>query len=157
MKKLVLLAVALVMAGCATVMPEPRMPFPAEEYAKLNRSGSAKVTGQVFLKTAGGDVKFGAGNEVILNPVTSYSDEWYVRAFIGKAWLEDADVRLWSYAQKTISDGSGRFMFRRVPNGEYYVLSKVTWSVHGVNDQGGYLCKKISVVNSEDVDVMVTE
>lgn len=38
------------------------------EYATLEKTGTAVVTGQVFLKTRAGDVKPGADNVVYLNP-----------------------------------------------------------------------------------------
>ena len=87
------------------------MTFPEHEYQNLLQSGTATVKGQAFLKTRGGDVKVAAGNKVILNPVTSYSNEWYEKALIQGKNLVEAEPRMWNYVMKTVADGSGRFMF----------------------------------------------
>ena len=72
--------------GCATMQPQ-RVPrtavFNEDEYATYAGDGTATITGQAFVKTRGGDVKFGAGNKVFLNPVTTYSTEWYQKYVIG--------------------------------------------------------------------------
>src|SRR5262245_40298090 len=96
--------------SCATP-PVERIPFPREEYAALEKSGSAVVSGQAFLKTRGGDVKTAAGEEVYLNPVTSYSEQWYEVAYTGGRALTEADPSYSDYVQTTIADGDGRFSF----------------------------------------------
>jgi hypothetical protein len=137
------------------------MPFPAAEYAKLQKTGTAVVRGQAFLKTRGGDVKTAAGNEVLLNPVTSYSDEWYAAYFVKKQQLVDPDPRLFDYVRKQLADGDGRFVFREVPAGEYYLTATVSWEAPvGYNGhlrpQGGVISKRISVKEGESAEIVLT-
>lgn len=135
------------------------MAFPEGEYLALPKTGTATVRGQAFLKTRGGDVKTAAGNRVLLNPVTSYSLEWYVRAYIQNQRIESPDPRIAAYVPIEIADGSGRFVFKNVPAGEYFVTTEVTWEAptgYGLQTQGGLVSKRIKVNAGEEVEVIVT-
>ncbi|WP_440466911.1 hypothetical protein ACKI1H_27175 [Pseudomonas sp. YH-1] len=152
--------VLLALAGCAgnQVKPLEFGTFPASEYEALQKSGSSTVTGQVFLKTRGGDVKFGAGSEVVLIPATSYS------ATLMQAYTEDRpagtpDPRVKQYSHRTQADGSGYFTFRNVPAGRYYVNSSVNWEAptqFGLSHQGGFILVPVSVGDGEEARIMVT-
>lgn len=166
MKKIILTAaLASTLVGCGTYTPPSpamRPPFPEAEYAALSRTGSATVSGQAFLKTRGGDVKTGAGNAVYMVPVTSYSIFAYDNrdAYAG---LTQPDPRMSGFTRETIADASGRFSFKNVPDGNYYIKARVTWEVPSggkysyMSTQGGDLWKTISVKNGESVEVIVTE
>ena len=69
----------ILITGCITEYSKTiqRIEFPIAEYEMLNRKGTGIVTGQAFLRTRSGDVKTTAGDEILLNPVTSYSNQWY--------------------------------------------------------------------------------
>lgn len=152
----------LFLYGCEeTQQLAGRMPFPENEYKSLATTGTATVKGQAFLKTRGGDVKVAAGNEVILNPVTSYSNEWYQIFYLQHTPMEQPDERLWLYAKKTIADGDGRFTFKNVPAGDYYVTTGVFWETPTgyqatMQWQGGVVTKKITIKDSEEIEVILT-
>jgi len=162
----VLLAAALVAAlvGCAVPSqnrPLSRMAFPEAEYRVLPQIGAGTVKGQAFLKTRGGDVKLAAGNEVMLNPVTSYSLEWFEKSYLPGRALEAADPRLATYLRTTVADGSGRFTFRSVPAGEYFVTTIVRWDAAtgyqgALQTQGGVVTKRIKVTEGEEIEVILT-
>ena len=82
------LVLAIVLAsGCgmkaSELKPYTRLAsFDPGEYTQYKARGSCSVSGQAFLKTAGGAVKYGAGNTVALLPATTYSKEWYDHAVI---------------------------------------------------------------------------
>jgi hypothetical protein len=165
MKRLIFTtAIAATLAGCAVperAAPLQRPLFPEAEYAALESSGTARVTGQVFLKTRSGDVKTGAGNVIYLNPATSYSKFAYEHNRY-PGGLTAADARLHGYMQQAVADASGRFTFKNVPAGEYYVTGQVTWeafssSAGGLRPQGGAIWKLIAVQEGEIVEVMVTD
>ena len=159
------------MLGCSPAYQYPsRIPFPIEEYEKLPAidSGTATIRGQAFLKTVDGTVKYAAGCTILLNPVTSYSNQWYNEYhlsiqrrtnaarkdfFAGMAvasqhmdwnlieWkkISRPDYRLENYVAKAIADGEGRFEFENVPAGEYYVATSITWGVPQVSGYSSYI------------------
>ena len=163
MKNAVLaVAVAATLSGCIS-MPAPmeRPPFPVAEYAQLDgRTGTGVVTGQVFLRTRGGEVRYGAGSEVLLNPVTSYSTHWYTTSYQGNKLLADPDPRYNAHIITVQADGSGNFRFESVPAGDYYLTSEVFWDVPGPygvsNMQGGYISERVSVEDGKEVRQMLT-
>ena len=137
------------------------MPFPEAEYLALPKTGTATVRGQAFLTTKGGDVKVAAGKRVLLNPVTSYSLEWYERSYVPSRRIEEADPKLEAYIRTQIADGNGRFAFKNVPTGEYFITTTITWEVPTgyqgtVQVEGGLVAKRIKVNAGEEVEVVVT-
>lgn len=156
----------VVLTGCAaTTRPIiQRIPFPVEEYAILPIKGTAIVKGQAFLKTRGGDVKTAAGNEVLLNPVTSYSNQWYEQHYLRGNNLDpgEADKRLRNYIQKTTADAEGRFIFKDVPKGNYYLTTTVIWEAPtgyggSLMPQGGLVVKEISINDGEELNIILTQ
>ena len=158
-------AIAATLAACAApnpyVPPAPiqRPAFPEAEYQALRTTGTATVTGQVFLKTRGGDVKVGAGNPVYLNPVTSYSTfAWTHHKEV--QGMTEPDPRIHKYMRTTTADGSGRFSFKDVPAGRYYVTGLVSWEAPQAGRlvrQGGTIWKEITIKDGEAIEVMVTQ
>ena len=139
-----------------------RIPFPENEYRILQKEGTSIVKGQAFLKTRGGDVKPAAGEQVILNPVTSYSNQWYEENYLKHNFMSPVDPRLWKYIKKTTADGSGRFKFKNVAAGEYYVTTKVMWETAtgyqgSLQLQGGWLTKKIHISNGQEIEIILTK
>lgn len=162
--RILIAAALLALAGCASVpgvfSDIPRPPFPVEEYAQLSREGTGTVIGQAFLRTMGGEVRYGAGSEVMLNPVTSYSTFWYEQDYsLGGRRLAPPDPRLEDYILTTQADGDGRFAFRNVPPGDYYAVSRVDWHVarsYGLTQEGGWIARRITVKDDETTEVMLT-
>jgi hypothetical protein len=162
----VLFAVLLCLAGvsaCAprTVTQVARIPFPQAEYDRLSGTGTAVVSGQAFMKTGGGEVKTAAGRDVLLNPVTSYSNQWYEVAYIQRKPIAKADSTLSKYVLRQTADAEGRFTFRNVPSGDYYVVAPVYWDEPGGNGgspvhQGGLIAKRISVAEGDTLHVVLT-
>ncbi|MFO7647081.1 carboxypeptidase-like regulatory domain-containing protein [Halomonas campaniensis] len=89
--------------------------FPEAEYAALETSGSAVISGQL---TIGGRPVPNAG--VSAAPVTTYSAEAAEQALAGRA-VEPADPRARRYTHTTRTDGNGRFRLSGLPAGHFYV------------------------------------
>lgn len=134
---LALVCVAL-LSGCAAP-PQPRHAiFSTEQYAPFDHPGTGRLSGQAFMKTRGGDVKYAAGAEIYLNPLTEYSREHYERAIKGYERLEPADERMWKYRRVVTADAEGRFTFDNLPEGDYFVFGWVTWEyVSGYSHYAG--------------------
>ncbi|MBB3229674.1 carboxypeptidase-like regulatory domain-containing protein [Halomonas stenophila] len=93
--------------------------FPAEEYAALEKNGSAAVSGRLTLDSAAGTV-VGAGETISVAPITTYSAEAAEQALAGRA-VERADPRARAYTHTTRTDANGHFLLRGLPAGEFYV------------------------------------
>lgn len=89
--------------------------FPESEYARLDKQGSAVVSGRLTLS---GHPIPNAG--VSVAPVTSYSAEAAEKALAGIA-VEPADPRAREYTHTTRTDGNGYFRIAGLPAGEFYV------------------------------------
>jgi len=102
-----------------------RIPFPESEYKSLATTGSGTVKGKIFIKTAGGNVVYGKNTRLYLNPVTSYSTQWFKESYLGGAKMSKVDSRLFNYLKFTTSDSNGNFEFLNVPSGSYYLIGVV--------------------------------
>lgn len=130
--------VALAMSACATT---PDVPFSNADFASYHGNGPARIEGQAFLKTQGGDVKTCAGEQVLLAPATAY-DEAVVSRFafslsVALMWAGPA-AHHW---RKSICDSRGNFNFSGVPRGEWFVITQVRWAVRSTNIDPGNLNK----------------
>lgn len=157
-----------ILSGCVAPRPAaPRLvPLNTEEYARYRGTGTAVIYGEAFLRTRGGNVKKGTGSKVFMNPVTTYSTEWFERQVIGGQLLEAADERARPYLRETIADSDGRFEFIDLPAGDYYLVSPIFWEVPQQNtfnpadvymtDTGGFAHTRVTVAPGERKRVVVT-
>lgn len=152
----------LVMSGCAQQPAKSNIsfgPFPKAEYEALAKTGTGSVTGQVFMKTRGGDVKVGAGNEVLLIPVTSHSRTLYQAYQMNAAPSNSPDPRAKPYTLRMIAGVDGDFAFKNVPPGDYYLAGTVTWEAPGRNyasQQGGFIMMPVTVEDGQEKRIMLT-
>jgi len=162
MRHFALLAIVVVLTACATASSsQSRMPFPESEYQALAKTGTGIVKGRAFVETEGGVIKTAAGNEVILNPVTSYSMEWYEKAYLPGKAMAEADPRLSKYIMAQIVDADGRFTFKNVPPGDYFVTTRIVWeSSTGQGSpqrRGGTISKRVTVKDGHVTEVNITQ
>ncbi len=157
MKLPILLIACFVSISCAIPLVERQAQFIESEYAPYAGEGLATICGQAFIQTRRGEFKYGAGNETYLNPVTSYSTEWYTESVIGGRSLTKADPRALSYNRATRADGEGRFCFENIPSGDYYLACPVVW-VYGANsaETGGMAYAQVTVKDGETVNAVLT-
>jgi hypothetical protein len=100
-----------------------RIDFPVEEYKHIRKVGSSTVTGRVYLENSYTSEKvMGKKVKLYLNPVTSYSEQWYQESYLGGYKLSKSDPRLFNYLKFTMSGTDGKFDFFGVPKGEYYLV-----------------------------------
>lgn len=157
---LILLGVFGASASCVTLPPPKAAPtiytaFDSSAVAWSAGEGTAIVEGQAFSKTRGGDVKYGAGNEVVLSPASPYSTEWYTATIQGEK-IEPGP--LYKYQRRTIADGSGHFEFESLPPGDYYITTSVTWEVpssYGLHTTGGPMGAKVTATAGKTINVIV--
>ena len=102
-----------------------RIPFPTEEYNRLERMGKGTVKGIIYVQDAYDKKILGTGTRLYLNPITSYSEQWYEESYLDGHKMQKADSRLFNYLRFTASDSSGNFAFYGVPTGNYYLIGTV--------------------------------
>ena len=102
-----------------------RIPFPVSEYNNLAKMGKGTLSGTIYVNDTYGKKIVGSGTRLYLNPVTSYSNQWYNASYIGGAKMEKADSQLFNYLRFTASDTNGKYAFYGVPSGSYYLIGTV--------------------------------
>jgi hypothetical protein len=114
-----------------------RITFPTSEYYSLARTGRGTIKGTIYITDSYGSRVLGSGTRLYLNPITSYSKQWYVESYLGGNRMQKADARLFNYLKFTAADSNGRFAFYGVPNGSYYLIGTVKCA-----EQCGYSSEK---------------
>ena len=152
----------VLLTSCVTVPTIIEVPIEYREsdHASYRASGSGKVSGQVFLRTQGGDVKVGAGSDVGLMPATNYFEQYYIAVMKEVSNVEQIDPRASGIAHKTKADATGNFEFSNLAEGQYFVVSEVYWkyvSRYGARTTGSTVGQRISVRNGETTKVVLTE
>ena len=102
-----------------------RVHFPLDEYNRLAKVGNGTVKGTIYLKNAYDKRVYGANTRLYLNPVTSYSKQWYYESYLGGHKMQKADNRLFNYLRFTSANTQGQFAFYGVPTGRYYLIGTV--------------------------------
>ncbi len=102
-----------------------RIAFPVSEYARLKKTGNSTVSGRIYAINADGKRIYGKHTRLYLNPVTSYSRQWYQESYVKGHKMAKSDKRLYNYLKFTASDAGGNFAFYGVPAGRYYVIGTV--------------------------------
>jgi hypothetical protein len=124
------LAFGLGGSGCTASAPrlmERREPYIDSEYAPYRATGTAEILGTAVARARDGSPVYGAEDSVYLFPATPYSEEWWRRTMLEGAYLPPPDPRSLALMRTTVADGRGRFRFRSLPAGAYYVVCIVTW------------------------------
>lgn len=153
MKKIItILLCALALSGCAN---KPTKPFDASEFIASAQKGTGKVYGEAFLKTAGGEVRYAAGNWILLIPVTPTTKA---------AWLDSIEDNEdptaiaddWEkYVRMVTADSTGKFEFAEIPAGDYYLEVGIWWQT-GRGSTGRIVKKQIHVDDKEPLKVILT-
>lgn len=148
-RALLLFSAALILVSCAT----QRIPFNESEYVGSPNSGETIVTGKIFLTDQLKQTQVGSGCEVRLEPVTSYSNQWFEVSYRNNRPLAAADPRYGKYVLTSTADNKGNFTFEKVAAGEYYLSGLVKWRAATCSGNVVYsmipVCQKISVATGE--------
>ncbi len=132
-----------------------RIPFPVDEYNSLEKNGKATIKGKIYAILANGQKVYSKHTRLYLNPVTSYSTQWYKESYLGGAKMSKVDPRLFNYLKFTTSDNNGNFEFLNVPSGSYYLIGVIKCANEcGYNQTKNIrVAKKINVFGDEIKEV----
>jgi hypothetical protein len=134
--------------------PVERIAFPLEEYEALTSSGTASVSGRACQQTRAGSIKTAADEEILLTPITTYSNQWKDVSLVGRLPLAEPDPRLEAYIRRTTADADGRFIFRDVPPGEYFLVAPAICDFEGRPDKGNVV-EELFVKNGQRLELIV--
>ncbi len=131
-----------------------RVAFPTAEYSALTRTGKGTIQGQIYLQDTYGKKVYGAKTRLYLNPVTSYSRQWYEQSYTNGKKMEKADSRLFNYLKFTASDDTGAFAFYGVPSGKYYLIGTVVCGSECgyANNRNVRIAKEIHIQGNQILD-----
>lgn len=135
--------------------------------------GRNTVTGDAILRTRGGDLRTCAATQARLWPISDYTlaflgDVFLVSGFSEPArttrLLKSMDPGVHRYVRAVTCNGQGRFTFRDVPDGRYFLTATVTWEIPRLGRgsgapmdlQGGDLGEMISVSGGQVLEVTLT-
>lgn len=154
------LAASIFAAGCVAA-PTIETTFNPAEAAFINETGSGTISGQAFLRRNDGVVVYAAGSEVHLVPKSTYADERIQALYRGGKFNgyvpapKNTDPQYLAMTKTTKANGEGRFSFENLADGDYYVLTQVTWLAGDIR-QGGSLMEPVSIRNGRSVDIIMT-
>ena len=134
-------------------------PYSEADLLPYAGTGTSTVNGQAFLKTRGGEVRFGAGDKVQLIPVTAYTTEFRERVTVRGERIGPINPEFEKYRRITIADGNGNFEFKNLPAGNYYATCYITWEIpgqYGLERTGGVAYGTVKVGIGETSKVIVT-
>lgn len=177
MKKIYLLCLLTTLASCQ-LMPTAKKvvilksTFDKESFVKqLEATGNNTIKGSALIRQRGGGIVTCAGNQVFLLPVTEYSSERvmaiygnleraHISNYVNNIVFDPENLDYGKSTRPTLCNVQGFFTFNNVKDGEYYVISTITWEVpisaYSTSTNGGSMFQKISVKKNQIVDVILT-
>ncbi len=139
-----------------TYEPAPQTTFNEKEFLpySLNKKGSSVIFGQAFLKSRAGDVKYCAGNDVLLLPSTTLTREFWNWELYTNHTSPVLDPKAIQYQRIVVSNGEGKFRFETLPAGSYLLACRVDW-YEGDKKVGGWAGAKVDIKDGEQKEVIV--
>lgn len=153
---MIMLLATLLLVGCARVYKRQAQ-FSPEEYAPYAEQGNSRLCGQVFLSLDGGQMHLGVHDNVLLAPVTSYTEEAFKVKVVQRKRIEPQDPQAKRFEKTTQTDEDGRFCFLNVPAGDYFVVADVTHPDSTKDKRvGQWVHAQATVKESDSVHIIVT-
>jgi hypothetical protein len=158
MKRVLVLCCAVLLAACAVVRKPETVAFSVEEAAFIKRQGKGVITGHAFRTRPLGQGVNAAGEVVWLVPATAFARERFDNLFGKGKYVPhhrfpaggDTDPAYREYVRQTKTESNGRFAFKEVPPGSYFVMTQVTW---GAEDklfrEGGTVYDRVTLTGKE--------
>ncbi|WP_036767974.1 hypothetical protein [Persephonella sp. KM09-Lau-8] len=172
-----IILISVISFSCSTPLKTQtihiKSPFDPNEVNWFYKKGKNTITGQAFLRTRSGEVRTCAGYEVSLIPFSKYAEE-RMKAFYGNSQKGFFNIQNLFFKQiefvpdspeylktkkTTICDANGRFKFENLPDGEYFIVTRVIWEVpsySGSYPVGGYLMQRVKLKGGETKEIILT-
>lgn len=169
-------AALLTLGACASTPPiQLQNTFKQSDFAWAKAAGNNTITGSAVLRTVGGEVRSCGGFEVDLIPAVQYSAErmahLYGNAqrgyqpvptlFQSTVTFANDPIDYQLVGRKSACDAQGNFEFRDLPDGGYFVVVPIVWSVptgaYSSEPQGGRLMRRVDVAGGKTERVVLTQ
>ncbi|WP_188675253.1 hypothetical protein [Neptunicoccus cionae] len=165
-KAIKLCCLILLVAGCVGRDLEITAKFDPREAALIKRGGSAKLSGQAFMRQNGGGVVTCAGEDVNLFPATRYATERFAKIYgdvsggrinvFQGVTTKGVPPEYLEYRRVATCDADGDFEFSGIAPGTYYVQSRVVWMVpNSYFPEGGSVAKRITLRAGQRLRVLL--
>lgn len=132
--------------------------FEGADHDPYLRPGTAVVDGQALFQETGGDRVTCARRGVLMLPATPFFKEALDILAAGRQ--PDVGSRLSprykALLRQSVCDARGRFAFRDLPAGDWYVVTEVFWRA-GSDRQGGGLMRRVAVEEGQVQEVLLTD
>lgn len=164
-KVLLAIIAAAAVAGCSSTKPGSRdhsiSHSPRKQVERIDYNESAyalpvgqptMLVGRAFIYDAvNGGERSGGNVDVVLNPVSAMSDQWFdVVCRGGNVLAGKPHPRYAARAFASKTNSFGQYAFSNVPSGEYYLTTRLYWidtkPFSGAVQYGGLLAKKVRLV-----------
>jgi hypothetical protein len=99
-------------------------------------------------------LKYGTGNFVRLPMYEHQLSQRHDYTYEG-IYLELADPKYTEDIRSTICNIDGKFKFKNIPNGDYFIETIISWGI-GDFPQGGFVYEKIPIKSREDEEIYIT-
>lgn len=160
-------SLALTLAACETTQMSSRYDpsFDPTDVAWSKQRGSNAIVGTAQLKAGNGITRSCASLSVRLAPDSDYTrdrverlygdaDSAYVSAAEAKSVREQPGAKVAPAYEKSLKaatcDAKGRFTFKNLPDGTYYVMAPVVWRGKiGEVSEGGFFMQRVTVEGGE--------
>jgi hypothetical protein len=159
MERVIGIVLAAALAGCSTTFPiQLRSDLTKEELAPYGERGERFISGQAFLRQAGGLVVTCAGETVTVLPAVDAVEEaidiWRAGDEIYTVNLEYPNVS--GSVRWVECDGGGNFIVEGLPAETYWVMVPVRWGV-GKKRYGGMLAERVSLYHGPEERLILDE
>ena len=119
------------------------------------------------MRQAGGGVVTCAGRQIVMIPATAYANERTLAVYgnTQRGSISIASQRVeftpdipeyQALRQSRICDAQGYFKFEEIPDGEYFLVTAITWLAGTNNYQGGGLMQRVEVKGGKTADVVLS-
>lgn len=126
---------AALLAACSSNTISSREILNDEELATYRLPGASAIEGQVLLHLPSGETVYGGACAVRVTPVTTASTR-YLNDVVLPGGFSLPKSRAGDIVWVETADAMGRFRFRELPAGRYYVTCPMAWVQEGRARQG---------------------
>lgn len=151
---------AAALGGCTSAPVAIKTPYNIEEHEPYRLEGKNSVTGQAFMRQAGGGTVSCAGTPATLFPDTAFFREAIDIASRGlkpDASGQARPNRDGSSFRRAVCDAQGNFAFERVPSGRWILVAEVRWWAGPYSPQGGMLRQEVEVKEGSTNRFLLTD